>query len=208
MTTQYPKREQRKQASRAALIEAAIALLNQRGYEATKLDDIAEAAGLHVQTLYRHFSSKRDLVTAVDQHFLDRFQQACAARQTDTLTFWRAWMARSTRAMVTAGARYTQSVTDIYAVPNFPTPYLRIWHEYEHTLAESLAADMDSDSDAPLPVLIACMLWGGTTHVYRRWLRAPDTRDLEADTLRMIDTVIDQYGPLLNSSLGAGDGDR
>ena len=56
---QYPKREQRKQASRAALVEAAIELFGSQGFEETKLEDVADRAGLHVQTLYRHFANKR-----------------------------------------------------------------------------------------------------------------------------------------------------
>ncbi|MEM1232174.1 MAG: TetR/AcrR family transcriptional regulator [Pseudomonadota bacterium] len=194
MATRFPKREQRKQASRTALINAAIELLREHGFEDTRLEAVAERAGLHVQTLYRHFACKRELVTAVDQHYLDRFQAACAARTEDTMHFWRAWMRKSTRNMVTAGRRYTQSVNDIYAVPNFPTPYLRIWHEYEQTLARALAEDLQCDDQDPLPILIACMLWGGTTHVYRRWLQDPKGCDLEGETLALIDRVIEQHG--------------
>lgn len=198
MTIQYPKREQRKQASRAALVQAAIELFGKRGLEDTKLEDVAERAGLHVQTLYRHFSNKRELVTAVDQHYLARFQEACAKRTRDTLHFWRGWTGRSARNIMSNSTRYKKAIHNLYALPEFPTPYLRIWHEYENTLAESVAQDMRvNPSDDPLPVLIACMLWGGTNHVFRTWLADGGSADLEAQTLAIVDAVIDQYGHLL-----------
>lgn len=196
---QYPKREQRKQASRSALIAAAIELFGSQGFEETKLEDVADRAGLHVQTLYRHFANKRDLVTAVDQHYLQLFREACARRKSNTLQFWRSWQKRSTRQMVAAGARYKKTVSDLYAIPNFPTPYLRIWHEYEQILSEGIAEDLGSRlDDQRLPILIACQLWGGTTHVFREWMKNGGNTDLEAETLAMIDRVIEQYQTLFD----------
>lgn len=197
-STQYPKREQRKKASRAALVDAAIELFGRRGFEDTKLEEVAEKAGLHVQTLYRHFANKRDLVTAVDQHFLQRFQEACADRNTDTLHFWRNWAERSAKNMMANSARYKKTVHDLYALPEFPTPYLQIWHEYERILAENIAEDMGMDlSRERLPILVACMLWGGSSHAFRTWIADGGEQDLLTETLAMVDSVIAQYGHLL-----------
>jgi AcrR family transcriptional regulator len=54
---------------RAVLIEAAGRLFGERGYEATRLDEIAAAAGVTKPIVYRHFASKRDLYLALlDRH--------------------------------------------------------------------------------------------------------------------------------------------
>jgi AcrR family transcriptional regulator len=54
---------------RAVLIEAAGRLFGERGYEATRLDEIAAAAGVTKPIVYRHFDSKRDLYLALlDRH--------------------------------------------------------------------------------------------------------------------------------------------
>lgn len=45
----------------------AVRLFTERGYDATTVTDIAEAAGVSPMTLYRHFPTKEDLVL-VDQH--------------------------------------------------------------------------------------------------------------------------------------------
>jgi AcrR family transcriptional regulator len=54
---------------RAVIIEAAGRLFGERGYEATRLDQIATAAGVTKPIVYRHFDSKRDLYLALlDRH--------------------------------------------------------------------------------------------------------------------------------------------
>jgi AcrR family transcriptional regulator len=54
---------------RAVIIDAAGRLFGERGYGATRLDDVAAAAGVTKPILYRHFDSKRDLYLALlDRH--------------------------------------------------------------------------------------------------------------------------------------------
>ena len=49
---------QRRAASRAALLDAAAKVVAARGYEAARVDEIAEAAGVSKGALYFHFDSK------------------------------------------------------------------------------------------------------------------------------------------------------
>jgi AcrR family transcriptional regulator len=54
---------------RALIVEAAGRLFGEGGYERTRLDDIAAAAGVTKPIVYRHFDSKRDLYLALlDRH--------------------------------------------------------------------------------------------------------------------------------------------
>jgi AcrR family transcriptional regulator len=50
---------------RAIIVEAAGRLFGERGYDATRLDDIAAAAGVTKPVLYRHFDSKQTLYLAL-----------------------------------------------------------------------------------------------------------------------------------------------
>jgi AcrR family transcriptional regulator len=50
---------------RASIVEAAGPLFGERGYAATRLEDIATAAGVTKPILYRHFDSKRALYLAL-----------------------------------------------------------------------------------------------------------------------------------------------
>jgi AcrR family transcriptional regulator len=54
---------------RALIVEVAGSLFGERGYDATRLDDVAAAAGVTKPIVYRHFDSKRDLYLALlDRH--------------------------------------------------------------------------------------------------------------------------------------------
>jgi len=96
----------RRQSNRAALIKAAVALFESSGVDDTTLEQVAARARLHVQTLYRHFPSKKDLTAAINQDYFDRFQAEMEQRgpELDTLTLWRDWIDRSC-SEVTRGGR-------------------------------------------------------------------------------------------------------
>ncbi len=73
--------------TRAALIEAAYQLFNNKGYHATSMRDIADAAGLALGGIYNHFQSKEDIFVAmlIERHpFLEILPELHAA-QGDTV---------------------------------------------------------------------------------------------------------------------------
>lgn len=60
-------RAQRRAETQRAIQAHALRLFTERGYDATTVTDVAEAAGVSPMTLYRHFPTKEDLVL-VDQY--------------------------------------------------------------------------------------------------------------------------------------------
>lgn len=62
-----PVRQRRKEARPAELTAAALDLFVERGFAATKLDDVAARAGVSKGTLYLYFASKEELFKAVIQ---------------------------------------------------------------------------------------------------------------------------------------------
>jgi AcrR family transcriptional regulator len=56
---------------RATIVEAAGRLFGERGYDATRLDDIAAEAGVTKPILYRHFDTKRALYLALLERHRD-----------------------------------------------------------------------------------------------------------------------------------------
>jgi AcrR family transcriptional regulator len=65
MTTTIERRRLPVAERRELITEAAGRLFGERGYEGTRLDDIAAAAGVTKPVLYRHFDSKRELYMAL-----------------------------------------------------------------------------------------------------------------------------------------------
>lgn len=60
-----PRRERRKQARPGELLDAALDLFVEKGYAATRVDDVASRAGVSKGTLFLYFASKEELFKAV-----------------------------------------------------------------------------------------------------------------------------------------------
>ncbi len=60
-----PRRERRKEARPGELLDAALDLFVEKGYAATKVDEVAARAGVSKGTLFLYFPSKEDLFKAV-----------------------------------------------------------------------------------------------------------------------------------------------
>ncbi|MGW4060399.1 TetR/AcrR family transcriptional regulator [Amycolatopsis sp. NPDC004747] len=71
MTTSGPPatlRERKKQRTRQALVETALSMFGERGFDATPLDALLEAVEVSRRTFFRNFRSKEDVAfTAVDE---------------------------------------------------------------------------------------------------------------------------------------------
>jgi AcrR family transcriptional regulator len=60
-----PRRQRRKGARPSEIVEAALALFGERGFAATRLEDVALRAGVSKGTVYLYFPTKEDLFRAV-----------------------------------------------------------------------------------------------------------------------------------------------
>ncbi|WP_269531275.1 TetR/AcrR family transcriptional regulator [Chitinimonas sp. BJYL2] len=66
----------RKDARPSEILEAALDLFVARGYAATKVEDIARAAGVTAGTLYRYFANKEDILkTLIRESFAPALQE-------------------------------------------------------------------------------------------------------------------------------------
>ena len=66
------QQEERSDRSRAALLEAALALFSSQGYRATSVRDIAERAGMSTGSVYHHFRDKEAIFQTLLDHFWRR----------------------------------------------------------------------------------------------------------------------------------------
>src|SRR5580658_4696646 len=80
VVTQTTSRRLTAEQRRQQLFTVALELFARRGYRATTMDDIAEAAGVTKPLVYQHFSSKRslylELVDTIAQDLLTAVRDA------------------------------------------------------------------------------------------------------------------------------------
>jgi AcrR family transcriptional regulator len=60
-----PKAQRRKEARPGEIMAAGLNAFSERGFAATRLEDVAEAAGVSKATIYLYFDSKADLLKAI-----------------------------------------------------------------------------------------------------------------------------------------------
>ena len=88
-----PIRQRRKEARPSEIMAAALDLFVERGFAATKLDDVAARAGVSKGTLYLYFSSKEELFKAVIQQgilpVLEHGEEMLAQHSGDTASLLR-----------------------------------------------------------------------------------------------------------------------
>ncbi len=96
---------------RSAIVHAARKSFLEGGYAKTSMDNIAEAAGVGIKTLYRHFENKDDLFSAVMHAACDpaSFDELSGQGQEKTAEPDKAWFPKPPRAaLVLAGIEYLQ----------------------------------------------------------------------------------------------------
>jgi AcrR family transcriptional regulator len=70
-TTAHKQRWQRRKAARPGeILDAALELFTEKGFVATRLDEIADRAGVSKGTLYLYFDSKEDMFRAMVQNII------------------------------------------------------------------------------------------------------------------------------------------
>jgi len=65
--------------SKTKFLDAALHVIRAKGYSATTIDDVCEAAGLTKGSFFHHFESKEDLALAAADHFAAMADRAFAA---------------------------------------------------------------------------------------------------------------------------------
>ncbi|MEV5651545.1 TetR family transcriptional regulator [Nocardia sp. NPDC052254] len=124
---------------RLTVVDHALRLYAERGYEATTVDDIAEAAGISRRTFFRQFRSKEDVVFADHEEQLARAQAYLDAAQGDPwdavreavvgiferFTETRELAARRYRVVRQASALRDREIVTVFRYERLFTDYLR-----------------------------------------------------------------------------------
>ena len=172
------RRERRKQEVHERIYLAARALFEEKGFDATTVDEIAAAADVAPATFFNHFQSKQALLGTMAGVVLEHLQGLTARHLEGTAS-----SARRLRAFVAAAAdeiRASRGMARVvllefirHADPDEPHPYLVRLHEPFIALIEEgqRQGELRRDYDS---VFLAQMAVGMLNSAITRWLANPD----------------------------------
>jgi TetR/AcrR family transcriptional regulator len=194
------RRQARSEATREALLDAALAEFSARGFDGASTRAIAEAAGTHQPQINYHFDSKELLWMATVDHLFARLDAAVSQQLGAELPGWddRAGFASNLRAFVRAAAELPelnrimvqeatidsdrlQWIVERHTRPRFDV-VARAWRQLR---AAGSVADIDE-------VVLYYSLVGAASLAY---VNAPEARLLGHDTLA--DSFIDAHADAL-----------
>lgn len=153
-------RERKKADTRAAIRSAAVELFTTRGYEATTMEAVAEAADVSVRTVFRYFPAKEDLVFADVERDLGDLRDLLAERPADEPV-----MASLREVAEVLVGRMEQTEAEdvrlaglIREEPALRQRYLAVLDRTEATIADWARERLGADPDDLRPALLAASL--------------------------------------------------
>jgi AcrR family transcriptional regulator len=150
-------RERKKQRTREQIIEAAMRLFAERGYQATTVADIAAAADVATRTFFSHFASKEAVVFHNVDRDLDGLARALRERPPGETTFdaLRRWIDAMFDEWTTEEDETLlrkRLCREHEGLANFEGGVMARIHEL---LLQAIADDLDEPQDALRPRLVA-----------------------------------------------------
>jgi AcrR family transcriptional regulator len=165
-------RERKRERLRERLIDVAVELFTERGFEATTIDQIAAAADVSRRNYFRYFRSKEDTVLAwLDGHaeaVADRIRRRPAAESpiaatTAAVAAELDLVGALPGRLATIGRLFRQS-------PALRAQYLGHMELVRHAIARSVAARIGEEPNALVPTLIGAFFSGTIPAVVDAWI--------------------------------------
>ncbi|MFF5228864.1 TetR/AcrR family transcriptional regulator [Dactylosporangium sp. NPDC000521] len=181
---------------RDRLVDAALALFDERGYEQTTADDIADRAGVGRTTLFRHYRSKEDVIFPDHDRLLATVKERLATSTADTA------IVAVTEAVRLVLLRYIEEGDRArlrYAltsrISTLRDREIASVARYQRLFREFIAESWGPAPGAALRAeLMAAAVVSAHNHVLRRWLRrdtAEPVAELDAAMAQVVSLFTD-----------------
>ena len=161
-TTPVSRRERKKQQTRQALRREALRLFGERGFDATTISEITDAADVAPRTFFLHFASKEDVLLGDAREGVAAFDQMLRERPADEDVFTA--VLETLKALLAADETPIEE-TRLQARLMIDAPSLvgRVYEhyvEFEAIIARAVADryGLDADTDAYPRLLSTCAM--------------------------------------------------
>jgi AcrR family transcriptional regulator len=191
MSTEPGLRERKKQRTRDTIAGAARELFAERGYHATTLPDIAEAADVSTRTIFAYFPSKEDILFADFPLMKDALAQALADRPEGEEAL------ETVRSFILATVGIEKDHVDeeigrcIHNDETLRTHLRARIAQLEEVIAPAIAKDIGASPDDIRPHLVAASLTAAFNVLSERGEGASAKGKNVDDVAKLIDPVIE-----------------
>lgn len=139
----HKKKTSKADATRRALLEAALSVIAERGYSAATVDQIVEAAGVSKGVAYYHFTSKADIAECILIEGVDEVRSSFQAIADDapTATAALVGMIESFAAFIFQNAAFGRFfVSELWRTGR---PWTEAIHQHQEQLLDILRAQLE-----------------------------------------------------------------
>lgn len=158
------RKDRRMLRTRRHLAEAAVRLFAAKGFAATTVDEIADAADYSTSTFFRMFADKEEVVFYDFSERLDELQQAFATPHPNAWLTIRTAFIEFARRWDEDGELAWQRARLFHDEPTLKFRYLAKNSEWESAIAEIVAAELGRDADS---VLTSRLIAGSAVAAFR-----------------------------------------
>ncbi|MEN6391206.1 MAG: TetR/AcrR family transcriptional regulator [Syntrophomonas sp.] len=181
------QRQQQKEQTRQTLLETAFSEFGRRGIMATRMSDIAGAAGVSHGTVFAHFENQEALISAVIEEFGEKItfrthELAGRCQGVQDLLVVHLLCIEEYEAF------YTRLVNEARFLPQVARDtFIMIQSAVSFHISQAAGREMEQGSIIEMPLHLFFNTWVGLVHYYLN----------NSDLFAREDSVIKRYGPSL-----------
>lgn len=174
------KRDEKKQANRQKIIDAAYQLVTSKGIKDTSVRDVADESGISYVTMYKYFADKNDLIDEVMIRIFDQYsQQLMAIAQNSNLQFGDKLRKFSNNAQQLRGSLDDEVVDYFFKLIDIPGKVGQHASEFSNKLWTIMIADGKKKGDIKTEVSDRIVIM--YTEMFMRYINNPDNKMPEND---------------------------
>ena len=192
-------RERKKARTREAIIEAALVLFERQGFDATTVEDIAEAADVSPRTFFRYFDTKLDVVMARNVDDSDDIEDLIAALPPDLgpiEAVHHVLRQKLAERLDEGDDSVLREMRVVMSTPGLRAICVERFHEKLDGLAALFAARLGVDSGALQPYVLAGAVSATMLAIMDRWVaegaRADRVVELVDEGFALLERGLDQ----------------
>jgi AcrR family transcriptional regulator len=185
-------RQRKKQRTKEAIVEAALRLFEERGFDQTTIADIAEAADIAPRTFFGYFPSKEDVVFADFPAVVDGLAARLSERSEDetAIDAIRDWIGGLLQERGVADERERCRKRLIVESEALAAHNRALMGRVEELLAEHIARDLGDGPDDVRPRMIASAVIGALAALDVKGRDEFDPPPTAEEALAMVDEAL------------------